>query len=355
MSLPNKIGVMVSDSILDVESLPCAAAVWGLEHKLLTLNHMASELIGFSIEELKEPGFWLQRVDRRDRQLLIRAWKKAQNGESKSIVDYRFFPQGSADAIWLREMSISYRSVQGEVSGFVSIYTDITDLSPSGRRDGAGIERNVGKVLRNLTHDIQNNLQAIRMEIDLLQLDATTSLDLRRIFHAIDRANLSIQDLNDYFVPPELLLSQQNPEIILEEVLEQMSKELSRQGIAVHVTCQTPLPLVSVDSRQFRGALERVLTFCKALLNEGGELDIGVSLKETRKERHVELKFASSSRSTLDMDEKEVFRPFLRVKNYRAGLGMALADQILQRHHGKISFQKDNPNRGTFTILLDAR
>ncbi|MBI2352210.1 MAG: hypothetical protein HYV00_12180 [Deltaproteobacteria bacterium] len=50
-----------------------------------------------------------------------------------------------------------------------------------------------------------------------------------------------------------------------------------------------------------------------------------------------------------------MFRPFLRVNNHQVGLGITLAHQILRRHQGNILFQKENPQRGLFTILLKVR
>jgi nitrogen-specific signal transduction histidine kinase len=54
----------------------------------------------------------------------------------------------------------------------------------------------------------------------------------------------------------------------------------------------------------------------------------------------------------LEVDEKDVFRPFLRVNNHQIGLGMALAQQILRRNNGMISFSKENPRRAQISILL---
>jgi signal transduction histidine kinase len=110
--------------------------------------------------------------------------------------------------------------------------------------------------------------------------------------------------------------------------------------------------MVRIDSKQFRSALERVLEFSRALLPQGGELEVEVGLREIDGQRYVELQVASSSATSLQVEEKDVFRPFLRVNNFQVGLGIALAHQILRRHHGKIFFQKENPHRGLFTILL---
>lgn len=344
----------------DINTLPFAIAIWSLDRRLWSLNTQVVEMIGFTEEELKsDPTLWITCVDSRDRDLISQAWKRLGSEVKRVTISYRFSPSKFDRPIWLREESVLYEGETGEPPRVVSTYADISDVKAGDSQKHRDVSENPGlgfeKILKSLVHDIQNNLQAIRMEIDLLQLNSSVTIDLKRIFHAIDRANLSIQDLSDYFTPPQLLLSEEKPDIILEEIVEEMQKELTRQGIQVHMYSQSPLPVVSVDSRQFRNALERILAFCQALLSEGGDLEIEVDLKEIEGRRYVELRFTSSSLNSLEMDEKEVFHPFLRVHNYRAGLGMALANEILKRHHGKIYFQKVNAKRWVFTILLEAR
>jgi nitrogen-specific signal transduction histidine kinase len=107
--------------------------------------------------------------------------------------------------------------------------------------------------------------------------------------------------------------------------------------------------------RQFRAALERVIEFSRLLLVQGGELEVEARLREIRRQRYLELQVITTSANSLKVDEKDVFRPFLRVNGHQVGLGMALAHQILRRHDGQILFQKETPQRGVFTILLSAR
>jgi nitrogen-specific signal transduction histidine kinase len=54
----------------------------------------------------------------------------------------------------------------------------------------------------------------------------------------------------------------------------------------------------------------------------------------------------------LDVDDKDVFRPYLIVNECRVGLTMSLARQILRHHFGKIIFHKEQRNRGVFSILI---
>jgi K+-sensing histidine kinase KdpD len=201
-------------------------------------------------------------------------------------------------------------------------------------------------------HDIQNNLQAIRMEIDLIKLESCSGVDFRGMLHAIERANLSIQDLSEYLTPPQLYFSEERAEIILEEIVDEIKQALIAQGIDVRLIRRDALPVVSIDRKQFRSALERVLKFCQALLRDGGDLEIEANLKKLERHQNVELRFIASARNPIDLEDEEVFRPFLRVNGYKVGLGMVVANDVLRRHHGTILFQKVAPNHGIFTITL---
>lgn len=208
------------------------------------------------------------------------------------------------------------------------------------------------KVWKILLHDIQNNLQAIRMEIDLLKLESGSNVDFKRMLRAVDRANFSIQESSDYLTPPKLYLSEEKADIILQELVDERRQAWIPQGIEVHLTRKTALPVVSIDCKQFRSALERVLKFCQALLHDGGDLGIEANLKIVNGRQNVELRFIASARTPFDAEEGEVFRPFVRVNGHKVGLGMVIASDVLRRHHGTILFQKVASDHGIFTITV---
>lgn len=137
-----------------------------------------------------------------------------------------------------------------------------------------------------------------------------------------------------------------DPGGILEEVVEHMKKELHRRGVQVTMDRRTPLPLVRLDLGQFRNALQCVIEFFSTLVPQGGKLEIEAALREFGDGQYVEVGVASPS-TPLD-----VFGTVLQVDNYRAALDIELAYQIQRRYRGKILFQKENPQRMAFTVLL---
>ncbi len=202
---------------------------------------------------------------------------------------------------------------------------------------------------------MQNHLQVINLGVELARQGSVSPVEYQQVVTSVERAGKSVQELREYFLPPITRLSKENPGIILQAVIQHMEQELQRQRINVRVVRPTFLPLVQLDERQFRKMLERVVEFARALLPQGGRLEIKSGIKRIRGQRFVELKVASSSATSLGLEEEDVFRPFLRINGYQVGLSIELAQQILRRHDGLISFQKQTPKKGQFIILLRAR
>lgn len=340
-----------------LEMLPCAVALWMPNHFLCFLNYHVTQLTGFSDRDFQlDPSLWVSRIDPRDRGVFSTALRRLQAGEKMVSCEYRFYPRGDGREIWLRDVSVLRQNPHGEIESLISNYTDISDLK-AGHSNGEWTQNagNIVAVISALVHEIQNNLQAIGMGLDLLRMEGRAKGEYRPVADSVERMNKAILELREYLLPPEARFSAENPAIILDDVVRHMEKELRHQGVRLRMVRHSPLPLVRLDLKQFRSALERVLEFSRALLPQGGELEVEAGLQEIDGQRYVELQIASSSAICLDVEEKDVFRPFLRVNNRQVGLSLTLAQQILRRHHGTIHFQKENPLRGLFTILLEVR
>ena len=339
-------------TVLDL--MPSPLIFWRSDRSFCFLNKRVKHLTGLADDHLEDnPSIWVNRIHPQDRSLYVTAWKKLQEGEKVVSCDYRFSTNQRAKEIWLRDESVPYQNPRGIVEGILSTYTDISDLKANlSSSEKKKIEVNVAGIINSTVHEIQNNLQVMRLELDLPVQDRTAVRDYLRIVNGIEQINKVLREVSEYFTPPELRFSIENPERVLEDFVRHMEKELITPGIAIRLVCRSPLPMVRLDLVQFRKALERIVEFSCALLIRGGEIEIKAGPAQIDGERYVELNIISLSATFLEVEEKDVFRPFLRFNRYQVGLSITLARNVVRRHQGKVLFRKENAQRGLFTVLL---
>jgi len=89
----------------DLESFPCAIALWTPDRLSCVLNVRAKKLLGFLEEDFqKDPSLWISRIHPRDRAKVRTAWKKLIDGEKATTCDFRFTPRNPKKLIALREV-----------------------------------------------------------------------------------------------------------------------------------------------------------------------------------------------------------------------------------------------------------
>jgi len=342
-------------TVLDI--MPSPLIFWRSDRSFCFLNKRIKHLTGLADDHLEDnPSFWVNRIHPQDRSLYVTAWKKLQEGEKVVSCDYRFSTNRKDKEIWLRDESVPYQNPRGKVEGILSTYTDISDLKAiRSRSEKKASEVNVAGIVNSTVHEIQNNLQVMRLAIDLSRQDQTEVHDHLDVVSGIEQINKMLQQVDEFFIPPELHFSRENLKRILEDVIRHVEKELQPLGIPVRLVCRSPLPVIRLDLVQIRRALEWILGVSRVLLIHGGKLEIEAGLTQIEDERYVELKIASLSDTPFEVEEKDVLQPFLRIHRHQVGLNTILAREIIHRHEGKLFFRKETPQHGVFVVLLKVR
>lgn len=210
-----------------------------------------------------------------------------------------------------------------------------------------------GKILDGAIHELQNHLQSIGMGLDLLQMTQPDALEYRTMVQGIERASRLLREVREYFFPPEWRVSSQSLMAVLEEIIREKQAEWHEQHVRLRVIRRDPSLRLALDWHQVRSALERLLAFVRALLSsEGGKIDVAGRVRESGGRHHVELTISGSSVAPLEIEEADIFRPFLRVHTYQAGLSLVLVQQLVNRQGGQVCFRKTSPHQGQFTLLL---
>jgi hypothetical protein len=91
------------------------------------------------------------------------------------------------------------------------------------------------------------------------------------------------------------------------------------------------------------------------LLSDGGELSIETYKVAGDREELVEIRMRARSFRPLEIDPQEVFRPFPELQEFKAGLGIALAREILLRNRGRIFFQQSESRLVVLVVSLNGR
>jgi nitrogen-specific signal transduction histidine kinase len=299
---------------------------------------------------LQESSLWIDRIHPKDRDSFISAWRQIQSGENNSVsCYYRFLPRGRSEQIRMREDLFFHPLRKNEPAAVWSLYTEQEDsdkeiLESPSLRD----------FVNGFNHEIGNGLQAIKGEIDLLLLAGALPPQSAR---AVDRGIQRIAELTDevhaYLASTAAKPWRENPVRTIREVIQLSSQGLKDRGIRIAVEFKDRLPELPIGS-DFCNAIKWVIDFSCALLPKGGDLKIEAGVNRIGAAFYIELRVINVSPSCLDVEEKEVFRPYLKVNEYRVGLTMVLARQIVRRHLGTIIFQKEQRNRGVFSILIKA-
>jgi PAS domain-containing protein len=337
-------------------SIPSPIAIWSSDRRWWTLNSAATCLTGFSVQDFqRNPTLWMEQVHRQDRANLLAAWERLRDGEKEVSCEYRFFPNKSQSEIWLKDVSDSCPVLGEETRTICSAYTHLSgsDGCKQTYSEEEKPRHPAKKLIRELTHAIQNSLQTIMSQIEIVDLPTTAPSEYYVIVNKIDEIGRFLSEANEYLSPVRTPFSFVDPLVVLRDLKREAGKSLADQGIRVSMVCKDPLRDVFVDPKEFRNAVRQIIDFSLVLLPNGGEVLLDAGHKTINCKKFIELSVTCISGSSLTCEEKDVFQPFVRVNDQRVGLSMAIAQEIFRRQRGHIIFRKESETRGVFTILME--
>jgi two-component system NtrC family sensor kinase len=140
---------------------------------------------------------------------------------------------------------------------------------------------------------------------------------------------------------------------VVEGVCQSLSEVAREKGIRVETHLAPDLPEIGIASRALNGCIAHlVANALEAIVPEAPTRAVSV---ETRKSGSgwVALSVTDSGPGMTAEVQQELFKPFFTTKGRRrAGLGLAMAHRIVEKHGGRIEVDS-HPGRGsTFTLLL---
>ena len=212
----------------------------------------------------------------------------------------------------------------------------------------------VGRMAAHITHEIRNPLASLGLNVELLGDEVgPNNQEARKLVSSIGKEVDRLSEITENYLRfvrlPKPKLERLDLGAVATSVLEFAASELAQAKVAWEIKLDPQLPEVVADESQLRQALLNLVRNAKEAMAGGGHLRIEVGQGG---EGQVRLQFADSGSGISPENLAKIFEPFFSTKAKGTGLGLALVQQIVSEHGGRIEVDCPRGGGTRFTILL---
>ena len=202
----------------------------------------------------------------------------------------------------------------------------------------------IGRLAAQITHEIRNPLNAIGLNLELIEEDLLRSrlrgetLELvRSTLAEVERLSLITEEYLKFArLPPPRFERTDLNDLIL-GIVKFLEGELRAEGIGYELNLSSGLPFLSIDRNQFRQALLNLLRNAIEAARETDREVPKIAIATRRVEGGVLLEIFDNGPGISEDDLEYIFDPFFSTKRGGSGLGLPLTRQIIHGHGAKIS------------------
>ncbi len=225
-----------------------------------------------------------------------------------------------------------------------------------------------------LSHEIRNPLNSMIINLRILKRDmekqhgdsgSQGGRHYEKVISEIWRIDSLVEHFLTYARPPDLAPFARDINALLDEVMATHEGTARERGVRIVPRFSEGQLMASVDIDQIKQVFLNIMLNAFDAMEEGGTLTIStrrilprqsgdLTLGHIEESPHVDVKFEDSG-SGIDPDRLErIFEVYYTSKSNGTGLGLPIAQQIVEKHGGRISVESE-PGAGTaFTLSLPA-
>ncbi|WP_153148036.1 nitrogen regulation protein NR(II) [Dechloromonas sp. H13] len=213
------------------------------------------------------------------------------------------------------------------------------------------------ELIRNLAHEIKNPLGGIRGAAQLLEHELSNP-SLKEYTQVIIKEADRLQDLMQRLLTPHraMLPTTVNIHEILERVRSLLTAEFPG-SLSMRRDYDTSLPEMVGDREQLIQALLNVARNAAQAMHGEGEIVLRtrvlrqVTLAKKRYRLALEIKVVDNGPGIPEIVRERMFYPLVSGREGGSGLGLTIAQNFVQHHHGTIDCSSQ-PGQTIFTIRL---
>ena len=216
------------------------------------------------------------------------------------------------------------------------------------RRGGA-----IGEVAAGVAHELRNPIFGISSAAQLLRFrareDPVMEKNVGRILREVERLNRMVTTLLDIGRPIALKLSPTDPDTIWDDVLESERGRLESRVIAIRRTKADDAAAIPIDGEQLAQVFKSILSNAVDAAPEATDIALQSTILPTGAWR---CRLTNAGPPIPPDMLPRVFELFLSTKPGSTGVGLALAQRIVEEHRGSITIESAAETGTTVTVTL---
>jgi len=245
------------------------------------------------------------------------------------------------------------RNSDGWVTGVVCLFEDLSETKAiEAERRRLDRLAALGEMSAVVAHEIRNPIAGIAAGVEYLNKNSSEDWpykeDMAMILGEIERVNRILEDILSVARPFQLELSTQAVPDIVEHVLHRCQTSLEKRAIRVVRLYAPLLPQAQVDRERMEQALTNLVINAVEVMPNGGTLGIRLNGNEHR----LIITISDTGPGISHDVQRRIFEPFFTTKARGTGLGLAVAQRIIEEHGGTIDVSSEIGEGTKFTIQL---
>ena len=212
----------------------------------------------------------------------------------------------------------------------------------------------IGQLSASLAHEIRNPLGSIEGAASLLEQPGTPQeirgKSLQVIRKEVQRLNRLLTDLLDFARPRRPEFQPVDMRAVVDSVVALAAHSAAQAGVEIRRDYPPAPAPVECDAEQLKQVILNLAINAMQAMPRGGVLQLAVAPAGPG----VRIRVSDEGQGIAPQDMDKIFDPFFTTKAHGTGLGLAVAQQIVAQHGGRVTAAPNTPHGTTFTVELPA-
>ncbi len=323
-------------------------------------------ITGYASDDVRDIQGWRNMVHPDDLPVFEKSLAKLRAGQADAS-EYRLVAR-SGTVHWVRASARPQRDPDtGRVIRVIGGVTEITDRKRAEQQAlQLRVERERSAILsdfiRDISHEFASPLSVIKNTVYVMQRAPdesrlTTLLDrIREQVHYLEELVAGLLTMSQLdggvafrFAPLDLAMLMRS----LHEAAQSMGE---KAGLDVTLEMPGALPELHADRDYLRRGLREIIRNAVQHTPPGGTIALSVALENSEPPGFAVLTVRDSGSGIAETDLPRIFERFYRADKARAkrgaGLGLAIAQRIIERHGGRVTVESTPGAGSTFRVFL---